>query len=494
MTEILTPSEMYDPAKGWAAFNQGRTDRGNALAGQAIAAGNWTGGMNALAQSGNLQGAMQIKQFQTQQDEAARERQIQSFKMLGGLVRSANTPEQFEAAKAAARRVYGSAVDNYQFGDLPALKSQFADADRQFALEERKVAAQENAVKQRYLGAGGAVLDTQSNTWLTPPAVPGKFQDRVVTIKDPNTGYDTTAILDQNGNLRRIDPNALPSATPSTAPAGATDGSVPLPKALREKMLAQDAKALDEYRSAAADAQNARATLDELEAQRARTGGITGTWWSNSLGRGLARTVGGGYLGVPTSEQVGAWDAMAAPAANLQLGFTSKTKGAISDREMAMFGAATPGQYTTDIAAKPMIAAQRAALQRTEERAIFYENWLSTHGSSRGWQEAWTKFTNENPVVQVDKSGNIIGANTANIGNWRPYLTMGKAAPRADAAANQTQAPQAPAANAPKGRIIPLAPSAEEKARIIAEARDAVQKGADVNAVRKRLKMLGVEF
>lgn len=169
MPQILTASEIYDPEQGAAAYERGRQQAANALAGKALAAGNTTGAKNALFNVGNLDAGLQLQQMQEQREAAMRARQQaeqqRAYRALGAVVRNIKTPEQFERAKASATRTLGIDASQYTFDDLPTLQAQFSEADRQLAIKER---AQEAA--RRYLKAGKAFYDTDTGKWITPPA------------------------------------------------------------------------------------------------------------------------------------------------------------------------------------------------------------------------------------------------------------------------------------------------------------------------------------
>lgn len=169
MSRILTASQIYDPAQGAAAYERGRQQAGNDLAGKALASGDTTAAKNALFNVGNLSAGLHLQQMQEQRAAAARARQQaeqqRAYQMLGGVVRNIKTPEQFERAKASAARTLGIDASQYTFEDLPTLQAQFADADRQLEIKER---AQEAA--RRYLKSGSAFYDTNTGKWITPPA------------------------------------------------------------------------------------------------------------------------------------------------------------------------------------------------------------------------------------------------------------------------------------------------------------------------------------
>jgi hypothetical protein len=116
---------------------------------------------------------------------------------------------------------------------------------------------------------------------------------------------------------------------------------------------------------------------------------------------------------------------------SVQLGFTERTKGAITDREMGMFAAGVPGFGMTDAAAEKVIAGMRAAAQRKIEQSKFYEGWLSKNrGDLTGASDSWDAYINANPIIVLNNDGTL-AVNNRNIGNWRDYVASADEDPRA---------------------------------------------------------------
>jgi len=200
MPRILTATEIYDPAKGAAAYEQGRRQAAQQLAGNALAKGDMAGAQSTFFNAGDVNSGLRLQQLQAERERAARQQkidamriqqmqeqnalatkqreaqmmagqslakgdmsgaqnalfsagnldtglqlqqrnqaqQLQTYKALGNVVRNIKTPEQFERAKAAVSRALGYDTSAYTFDDLPALQSQFIQADRELALKEMK--------------------------------------------------------------------------------------------------------------------------------------------------------------------------------------------------------------------------------------------------------------------------------------------------------------------------------------------------------------------
>lgn len=106
-------------------------------------------------------------------------------------------------------------------------------------------------------------------------------------------------------------------------------------------------------------------------------------------------------------------------ATEAQLTFTAKTKGAITDREMASFSAAVPGLTQTKEGNAAIAQVLRAGAQRVQARAQFMEEYAAKKGSLEGAQAAWQNFMNANPIITEGEAGNIV---VRGDGDWRPYL------------------------------------------------------------------------
>lgn len=171
-------------------------------------------------------------------------------------------------------------------------------------------------------------------------------------------------------------------------------------------------KRLSEAQVSADDASALKADIANLRMSRDKTG-YEGGWGADTWA-----TVGG-YVGAPGSA---AMQEVRANAEALRLALTQKTKGAISDSEMKIFGLATPGLNMSDDAAKGVLDAQEAAAERSVQKNMFLKSWVQQNGSDYGADEAWSSYVAENPVISQSKDGNIL-VNKSNVSNWRDYVT-----------------------------------------------------------------------
>ena len=192
-----------------------------------------------------------------------------------------------------------------------------------------------------------------------------------------------------------------------------------------------DLKTVDRYVKDAEDADAMLGDVMSLEAARAETSREGPTF-------GI---IPKDYLPdlTPTAQRI------ASTAENVRLSFVQKTKGAVSDAEMKVFGSATPTMGMADSAAQPILDFMKLGAQRTKERASFFDAWMRTKGSLKGSQEAWKQFTEDNPLL-AQSEGGAFELNPQNVGNWEGYLTgEAKAKPKGASAAPTDKAAQAEA-------------------------------------------------
>lgn len=115
----------------------------------------------------------------------------------------------------------------------------------------------------------------------------------------------------------------------------------------------------------------------------------------------------------------GARGAFTSMSMEARLSFTEKTKGAITDREMADFKAAAPGMLQTQEGNQMIAEVMRAGAARVQTRAAFYENWARKHGSLEGAQEVWNEYMDDNPIISRGNDGGLM---VNEEGEWIGYL------------------------------------------------------------------------
>lgn len=174
------------------------------------------------------------------------------------------------------------------------------------------------------------------------------------------------------------------------------------PDILTREQTKADVKRVGEMNDASMGAETLLGDLDQLEAARAAT-----TWegpWSGFI---AAYT--------PSGQRINAL------SENVRLSMVAKTKGAVSDAEMRIFGLATPGVNMSDSSAKDVIQGMRLAAKRVQERAKFFDQWLRSNGSLDGAMQAWGQFVQDKPIVSEGEGGSH-NFNPSNVDAWRPYM------------------------------------------------------------------------
>lgn len=114
------------------------------------------------------------------------------------------------------------------------------------------------------------------------------------------------------------------------------------------------------------------------------------------LGTGMQGKIVGQIPAFSTAAQIIESDAI-----KEALRYVNQTKGAVSDREMAMFRSAAIGRDKNIEFNKNMISIARAILQRKEEQAQFFQEWRGKYGSTNGAYEAFKRYAEENPIFEI---------------------------------------------------------------------------------------------
>lgn len=117
----------------------------------------------------------------------------------------------------------------------------------------------------------------------------------------------------------------------------------------------------------------------------------------------------------------GARGAFRSASTEAQLLFTERTKGAITEREMALFASAVPSLSQTPEANKMIAQSLKAGAERVKARANFMEEWAGKYGSLEGANDAWGRYINANPILTKDEETGALTINPE--GNWREALT-----------------------------------------------------------------------
>ncbi|MCL6286014.1 D-alanyl-D-alanine carboxypeptidase family protein [Ruegeria sp. 2012CJ41-6] len=258
------------------------------------------------------------------------------------------------------------------------------------------------------LARGGAVGDTAAMQTLKARAQASGLQEGTPAYQDfMRTGgkAGTSLQVGADGSVSFNDgvPVIPGGQSPMTTNSPRDGGK------LAQELSKGDAATLNEVGEAARTATQLESLANQLEVITPQLG-YTGP--------------GGGFYGA-VDDMVGflpgdsgARGAFKSLAMEAQLSFTEKTKGAITDREMAMFKAAVPNLGQTPEANRMISQVMQAGAQRVQARAAFFENWARVHGSLEGAQEVWGAYMRDNPLLAEGSGGLTVNPE----GGWNSYL------------------------------------------------------------------------
>lgn len=116
----------------------------------------------------------------------------------------------------------------------------------------------------------------------------------------------------------------------------------------------------------------------------------------------------------------GARGAFRSASTEAQLLFTERTKGAITEREMALFAAAVPSLSQTGEANQMIAQSLRAGAERVKARSDFMEAWAGKYGSLEGANAAWDGYIQANPMLEKDAETGDLRINPE--GDWSMAL------------------------------------------------------------------------
>lgn len=371
--------------RGQEAYKQGQTRR----AGEQMAGGDYKGARNTFFKSGQIDQGMTIdKELQARikrMNAAEKDRLAKVQKTLGNLALAANTPEKWSQAIQALQ---SRGMDVSKYADFGAREAAIAEA--------------------------GMMSDYLDNA---------RKQDEMAFDREK---FDFEREKHQQPDYQATKYGVLNKGSGELQPFPADPNTGNMSDALKKALASQDAKTMTNYAEQAQGGADILRDVDALESARERTD-FEGSVFDNALGRTIGRNLGGGGLGIPSSDDVAALDQMNASAGNLILSASTKLKGVLSESDMALVRGTVPDSDMSDKAAGPVLGALRAGAERAQVRASMYDAWLQTHGSGRGFQEAWTKYANDNPVFARGADGNI-ALNPRPARNWQDYVAAGQPA------------------------------------------------------------------
>lgn len=115
----------------------------------------------------------------------------------------------------------------------------------------------------------------------------------------------------------------------------------------------------------------------------------------------------------------GARGAFKSLSTDARLTFTEKTKGAITEAEMALFAMAVPNLSHTPEANEFIAEVLVSGARRVQTRQKFMEQYAGRVGSLEGAEDAWDRYIETNPLLVQTKDGNL---DLREEGDWRSYL------------------------------------------------------------------------
>jgi hypothetical protein len=115
----------------------------------------------------------------------------------------------------------------------------------------------------------------------------------------------------------------------------------------------------------------------------------------------------------------GASDLAKIDAASVKLlqPFISATKGAISDKEMAIFQSAVPNSNQLPETNKQIIEGMRLSIERKKEKLKAAVEWQKKGGAINEFEAEWAEYVNDNPVIEASGEGEIV-LNKNNVGKF----------------------------------------------------------------------------
>jgi hypothetical protein len=180
------------------------------------------------------------------------------------------------------------------------------------------------------------------------------------------------------------------------------DGTTIRQGPLSNQDVKNEANSIDATRAAAATATDLKQTVKMLRRANENTGysgpggGIIGT------GLDLAEKAGIDAWGDPGSRAQ-----MRSGGLDVALAKVQQTKGAISNAEMTLFMAASPGMQQTQEGNAALLDMIDAIADRQIERVQKMEEWRAQKGTLSGFEAEWARYIESNPIVTEDK---ILGA------------------------------------------------------------------------------------
>lgn len=173
-----------------------------------------------------------------------------------------------------------------------------------------------------------------------------------------------------------------------------------------------------ELRNEVKSTNEAGAALKSVEKSldKVNTGIFSGT--KKTIG-GLGKEFLGSELGTGASELANI-DAL---SVSLLQPFVAATKGAISDREMALFQSAVPNSKQLPETNRKIIEGMKLTIDRKKEKLRAAEDWRKKGGNINDFETVWADYINANPIISENQKGQV-ELNKSNVTNWKKELGL----------------------------------------------------------------------
>ena len=225
-----------------------------------------------------------------------------------------------------------------------------------------------------------------------------------------------TLLADKAKDLKAMSPQGQGGNITITQPDGTVVNVNANQEKLSEETSKNDAETLKELDKQASTAQDQLGKIKEARvANEAFKSGAFATpkLWAGKVLQGLAPELD--IFNAPQGERLN----------KLQMDFAqsrvANAKGAVSDKELDLYLSSVAGISNTQEGNRLILDSEEATTSRKIEQASFKRAWLNKHKTLTGSDEAWIKFTSENPIFSKDKENNL-KINRENISNWKDYV------------------------------------------------------------------------
>lgn len=331
---------------------------------------------------------------------------------LAGLLQMQGVlPEQamMQAAKMNREREVAN-IEKTKFAQMQqkALMEQEQQRQRMLALQQLGQVASPEEMNQLLFSGAFEPSEINNLSGLLNP----KAEENVVF--NPVTG-EALLKQKQGGRITGFTPIQGNAGGGVFAQTAASNMPYETPVEAKERR-AQESEYFKQLRDEVKSTNEAAASLRSVEdsLQKVTTGIFSGT--KKNIGS-FGKEFLGSELGTGASDLAN----IDAASVNLLQPFVSATKGAVSDREMALFQSAVPNSTQLPETNRKIIQAMKLSINRKKEKLKAAEAWRKEGKNLNEFEASWAEYIEANPVIAQDKVGNI-QINPSNVNNWKNKL------------------------------------------------------------------------